>query len=191
MNTANMNIKDYMHTIGVNARAASRQMASATTNTKNLALTTIAKAILREKANLLAANEADFNGVVITSLSFGDVRKAHGCKCSGSGACLDDLASGGLVGHRVLLLKLNAGYNKQFCLILILIFVEGNKKPAGFNLRAVESKSSTKTSHRRHLRAPSPIPVGRAQIGVFQWTSCKPLAGKSFPPGACPRSHRP
>jgi glutamate-5-semialdehyde dehydrogenase len=59
MNTANMNIKNYMHTIGVNARSASRQMASATTNTKNLALTTIAKAILREKASLLAANEAD------------------------------------------------------------------------------------------------------------------------------------
>jgi glutamate-5-semialdehyde dehydrogenase len=59
MSTANMNIKDYMHTIGVNARAASRQMASANTNTKNLALTTIAKAILREKDALLSANVAD------------------------------------------------------------------------------------------------------------------------------------
>jgi len=59
MNTINMNIKDYMHTIGVNARAASRQMASANTNTKNLALTTIAKAILREKETLLTANAAD------------------------------------------------------------------------------------------------------------------------------------
>lgn len=55
----NMNIKDYMQNIGVNARAASRQMASADTNTKNLALTSIANAILREKAVLLAANEKD------------------------------------------------------------------------------------------------------------------------------------
>jgi glutamate-5-semialdehyde dehydrogenase len=54
-----MNIQDYMQNIGVNARAASRQMASAETNTKNLALTSIANAILREKDVLLAANAKD------------------------------------------------------------------------------------------------------------------------------------
>ena len=44
-----MDIKSYMHNVGVEARNASRAMAKAETNTKNLALTTIAKAILREK----------------------------------------------------------------------------------------------------------------------------------------------
>jgi glutamate-5-semialdehyde dehydrogenase len=48
-----------MHNVGVEARNASRAMAKAETNTKNLALTTIAKAILREKDALLAANQQD------------------------------------------------------------------------------------------------------------------------------------
>ncbi len=54
-----MDIKHYMQTIGKEARAASRQMASADTNTKNIALNAIAKAILREKSALLAANAQD------------------------------------------------------------------------------------------------------------------------------------
>jgi len=54
-----MDIKQYMHDIGKNARAASRQMASADTNTKNLALNAIAQAILREKEVLLTANAKD------------------------------------------------------------------------------------------------------------------------------------
>jgi len=54
-----MDIKNYMHNVGVEARKASRAMAKAETNTKNLALTTIAKAILREKDALLAANQQD------------------------------------------------------------------------------------------------------------------------------------
>ncbi len=56
-----MNIKDYMQTIGQQARAASRVMAAADTNTKNLALTTIAQAIIREKSALLAANQLDLD----------------------------------------------------------------------------------------------------------------------------------
>lgn len=52
-------IKDYMQKVGIAARAASRQMAAADTNTKNLALQYIATAILREKSALLAANKQD------------------------------------------------------------------------------------------------------------------------------------
>lgn len=54
-----MNIQDYMHNIGVQAREASRAMASADTNTKNTALHAIADAIEAEQANLLAANAKD------------------------------------------------------------------------------------------------------------------------------------
>ena len=54
-----MNIKDYMQTIGQQAKTASRAMAAADTNTKNLALTSIAQAIVREKSALLAANQLD------------------------------------------------------------------------------------------------------------------------------------
>jgi glutamate-5-semialdehyde dehydrogenase len=53
------NIKTYMQTVGVEARKASRDMAKAETNTKNLALTAIAKAILREQKALLDANKKD------------------------------------------------------------------------------------------------------------------------------------
>ncbi|MBC7787557.1 MAG: glutamate-5-semialdehyde dehydrogenase [Methylophilaceae bacterium] len=56
-----MNIKDYMQTIGLQARAASRAMAKADAKTKNLALTTIAQAIIREKSALLAANQLDLD----------------------------------------------------------------------------------------------------------------------------------
>ncbi|MEO8418408.1 MAG: glutamate-5-semialdehyde dehydrogenase [Methylophilaceae bacterium] len=54
-----MEIKSYMQQLGVEARAASRLMAKANGNTKNLALTTIAQAIRREKSALLTANQAD------------------------------------------------------------------------------------------------------------------------------------
>ena len=54
-----MDIKKYMQTVGVAARAASRLMAAADTNTKNQALIHIADAILREKTALLAANKQD------------------------------------------------------------------------------------------------------------------------------------
>ncbi len=54
-----MNIQDYMQNIGVQARAASRAMASADTRTKNNALLAIADGIEAEQANLLAANAKD------------------------------------------------------------------------------------------------------------------------------------
>ncbi|PCI52688.1 MAG: glutamate-5-semialdehyde dehydrogenase [Methylophilaceae bacterium] len=53
------NIKNYMDAVGKNARQASRHIANADTNAKNMALTNIANAILREKASLLAANAKD------------------------------------------------------------------------------------------------------------------------------------
>src|SRR5450830_469046 len=56
-----MDIKAYMQNMGKEARAASRLMARADTVTKNLALTTIAQAIRRDKAELLAANKADID----------------------------------------------------------------------------------------------------------------------------------
>jgi glutamate-5-semialdehyde dehydrogenase len=59
MTNIKTDIKDYMHNLGVQARAASRLMASADTSTKNLALTHMATAILREKDVLLAANQQD------------------------------------------------------------------------------------------------------------------------------------
>ena len=48
-----------MDAVGKNARQASRHIANADTNAKNMALTNIANAILREKASLLAANAKD------------------------------------------------------------------------------------------------------------------------------------
>lgn len=54
-----MDVKTYIKQLGQAAREASRQTAKADTHTKNLALTTIAQAILREKAALLKANQAD------------------------------------------------------------------------------------------------------------------------------------
>jgi glutamate-5-semialdehyde dehydrogenase len=56
-----MDIKSYMQQLGQQARAASRLMARADTNARNLALTTIAQAIRREKSALLAANKLDMD----------------------------------------------------------------------------------------------------------------------------------
>jgi len=64
----NMDIKKYMHDVGVEARKASRAMAKAETNIKNLALTTIAKAIMREKNALLAANQQDLAAAKIAGM---------------------------------------------------------------------------------------------------------------------------
>ena len=54
-----MDIKAYMQQIGQQARTASRAMARADTNAKNLALNAMADAIDRDAARLLAANEQD------------------------------------------------------------------------------------------------------------------------------------
>ncbi|NTV09304.1 MAG: glutamate-5-semialdehyde dehydrogenase [Zoogloea sp.] len=54
-----MDIQNYMHTVGRQARAASRAMAAASTDAKNTALLTIAAAIRARKAELLAANAQD------------------------------------------------------------------------------------------------------------------------------------
>ncbi len=54
-----MDITNYMHTLGRAARDASRAMARADTRAKNLALATIAAAIRRDAAALLAANAED------------------------------------------------------------------------------------------------------------------------------------
>ena len=62
------NIKEYMHALGTSSRAASRLMAIADSNAKNLALTHIAKAILREKSVLLDANKKDLDAAKAAGL---------------------------------------------------------------------------------------------------------------------------
>ncbi len=54
-----MELKDYMQTVGRQARAASRRLAMATTAEKNAALLHIAAAIRRDKTALVAANAED------------------------------------------------------------------------------------------------------------------------------------
>lgn len=54
-----MDIKAYMQQVGRQARAASRHMAKADTQTKNRALNAIADALLRDAEALLAANNRD------------------------------------------------------------------------------------------------------------------------------------
>ncbi len=54
-----MDIKEYMQQVGRQARSASRRLATATTAQKNQALLSIAAAIRRESAALVAANEED------------------------------------------------------------------------------------------------------------------------------------
>lgn len=54
-----MNVADYMQTLGQQARAASRAMARASTNDKNLALIAIAKEISEQRDALRAANAED------------------------------------------------------------------------------------------------------------------------------------
>ena len=54
-----MNIKEYMQTVGRQARVASHRLATASTAKKNAALLAIAAAIRRDKAALVAANQED------------------------------------------------------------------------------------------------------------------------------------
>ena len=63
-----MDIKNYMQTVGIAARQASRLMAAADTNTKNQALLFIAGAILREKSMLIDANKRDLNAARVNGL---------------------------------------------------------------------------------------------------------------------------
>jgi glutamate-5-semialdehyde dehydrogenase len=56
-----MDMKQYMQQVGLQARAASRLMAKADTNSRNRALLAIADAIRRDKDALLAANRADLD----------------------------------------------------------------------------------------------------------------------------------
>ena len=56
-----MDIKEYMQTVGRQARAASRRLTMATTAEKNAALMHIASAIRRDKAALVAANQLDLD----------------------------------------------------------------------------------------------------------------------------------
>lgn len=54
-----MDITSYMHTLGTQAKAASRAIATASTDTKNAALLAIADAINTERGSILAANAMD------------------------------------------------------------------------------------------------------------------------------------
>jgi len=63
-----MDITHYMHTLGQQARAASRRLASASTSAKNDALDAIANAILRERDALVAANQQDLTAARATGL---------------------------------------------------------------------------------------------------------------------------
>lgn len=54
-----MNIKDYMHTLGKAARAASQEVLAASTGTKNAALLAMAAALHGSRKDLLAANKKD------------------------------------------------------------------------------------------------------------------------------------
>jgi glutamate-5-semialdehyde dehydrogenase len=57
-----MNIKDYMQSVGSEARIASRLMARAETVIKNQSLTVMAAAIKRDEHKLIAANALDLQG---------------------------------------------------------------------------------------------------------------------------------
>ncbi|SEF48550.1 glutamate-5-semialdehyde dehydrogenase [Thauera chlorobenzoica] len=56
-----MDIHDYMHTLGRQARAASRRLAAATTGDKNAALLAMAGEIRARRSELLAANARDLD----------------------------------------------------------------------------------------------------------------------------------
>ncbi len=55
----NMNIQNYMQTLGQQAKAAARILSHTDTNLKNRALIAIANAILESKANLITENQKD------------------------------------------------------------------------------------------------------------------------------------
>ena len=56
-----MDVKEYMQSVGQQARAASREMARAGTNAKDAALEAAAEAIEQGKAGILEANQADMD----------------------------------------------------------------------------------------------------------------------------------
>ncbi|MGJ9420116.1 glutamate-5-semialdehyde dehydrogenase [Massilia sp. CMS3.1] len=64
-----MDITDYMHTLGRNARAAARAMARADGATRNRALLLIAEAIERDATSLSAANERDLDAARAAGLA--------------------------------------------------------------------------------------------------------------------------
>ncbi|MBD8532973.1 MULTISPECIES: glutamate-5-semialdehyde dehydrogenase [unclassified Massilia] len=64
-----MDITDYMHTLGRNARAAARAMARADGATRNRALLLIAEAIERDTAQLAAANALDLDAARAAGLA--------------------------------------------------------------------------------------------------------------------------
>ena len=63
-----MDVKQYMRTVGEQARAASRIVARADTNAKNKALLAMAEAIERDQAKLLAANAQDMDAAKASGL---------------------------------------------------------------------------------------------------------------------------
>jgi glutamate-5-semialdehyde dehydrogenase len=64
-----MNISDYMHQVGQQARAASRAMARADSATRNRALLLIADAVNRDAALLRAANQLDLDAAAAAGLA--------------------------------------------------------------------------------------------------------------------------
>ncbi len=64
-----MNITEYMHQVGQQARAASRAMARADSATRNRALLLIADAIVRDAALLRAANQLDLDAAAAAGLA--------------------------------------------------------------------------------------------------------------------------
>ena len=63
-----MDVKQYMHGVGTEARAASRIVARADSNAKNQALLAMADAILRDQEVLLAANAKDMDAAKVGGL---------------------------------------------------------------------------------------------------------------------------
>ena len=63
-----MSIEQYVHSVGKQAREASRAMARADSNAKNTALRAIATAIRREAGVLVAANREDLAAAVAAGL---------------------------------------------------------------------------------------------------------------------------
>ena len=63
-----MSIEQYIHSVGQQARAASRAMARADSNAKNSALRAIAAAIRREASVLVAANREDLAAAIAAGL---------------------------------------------------------------------------------------------------------------------------
>jgi glutamate-5-semialdehyde dehydrogenase len=63
-----MSIEQYVHSVGQQARAASRAMARADSNAKNSALRAIAAAIRREASVLVAANREDLAAAIAAGL---------------------------------------------------------------------------------------------------------------------------